>query len=127
MAVTFRIIRADLLEMIREEIATRIGRKHKRHHTAMPSGVVLPPDRLPQGQRGVKRRRGVKGQEVPRHGTAIVIEDHRESGLGGRLPLVDQEHIENTVIRLPDRVGSIGFATMQEIDALLVGFRALVG
>jgi hypothetical protein len=87
MAVTFRIIRADLLEMIREEITT----------------------------------------EVPRHGTAIVIEDHRESGLGGRLPLVDQEHIENTVIRLPDRVGSIGFATMQEIDALLVGFRALVG
>jgi len=31
------------------------------------------------------------------------------------------------MISLPDRVGSIGFATMQEIEALLVGFRALVG
>src|SRR5207244_7075250 len=48
-------------------------------------------------------------------------------GLGGCLTLAHQEHIEQIVIGLPDGVGTIGFTAIQKIEALLVGFGALVG
>jgi hypothetical protein len=38
----------------------------------------------------------------------------------------EHEHIQETVIGLPDGVGCLSFPTMQEIEALVVGLRPLM-
>src|SRR4051812_7133049 len=111
---------------MRNKIAPGIRVEHQRHPTDMPAGAVFTPDRLAQGQRGVERRGGIEGEEVPSDGPAIVVDHYGEPGLGGGLALTPEEDVEYIVIRLPDGVGTLSFTAIEQIEALLVGFDTLV-
>ena len=88
----------------------------------MPAGLTLAPDRLPQGERSVQRGGWIEREEVARQGATVVIQNHGQPGLGRGLPLAEHEDIQETVVGLPDGIGGLGFATMQKIEALAVGF-----
>ena len=75
---------------------------------------------------GVQGRGRIECQIVTGDGPAIIILNDRQPGSGRYLPLTHQENIEQTVIRLPDRIGSLGFSTMEQIKSLCICFLAFL-
>src|SRR5271157_5768951 len=79
-------------------------------------------DGLVQGEGCLHRGGGVQGQEVPCHGTAVVVEDDGEPRLA-RVPLlITNEDIEFGMVRLPDGVGRFRLPAVDEVEGLAVGF-----
>ena len=126
---TRRIVQVggDLLEVAGGEVGAVVGVEDGGDAADVPVGIGLAPDRLAQGQRRLQRRGRREAQAVAGHGAAVVVEDDRQPGPGRAVALVADPDVELGVVGLPDRVGRVGLAAVDQVEALAVGLRAVVG
>src|SRR5207245_1366045 len=76
------------------------GVKRLRDAAEVPLGLGFAPDRLPQDQRGLARRGGLKTQPYPGNRPTVIIHDHGEPGPSRRPGVVEEPAIEQGVIGL---------------------------
>src|SRR3954454_18457155 len=98
--------------MMRGKVAAIVGIEHIGDAADAPSRILLAPDRLAQRERRLDGRGGLEVEGVSGDGTAVVVDDDRQPGLGGDAVLTDKQNIQERMIRLPDGVGMIGFAAV---------------
>lgn len=92
----------------------------------MPGRVRLAPDRLTQRERGVQRGRGTEVDRVPRDRAGVVVLDNRQPGPDGPATGGDHPQVELGVVSLPDRVGALGLAAVNQVVHLPVPLGPLV-
>jgi hypothetical protein len=106
---------------------TVIGIQDPWNAAHLPCRFGLAPDGLAQGERGVKGAGRLKGHHVAGHGTAILIKNDREPGFPRTAFLIGEQNVEQGVVGLPDDIGRIRFAAVQEILGVAVDLAALMG
>ncbi len=80
-----------------------------------PAGIGLPPDRLPERQCGVHRRRGAGEDGVPADRAGVVVHDHGQPGAVGLPADADDEEVELGVVGLPRLVRALRPAPVHEL------------
>ena len=111
---------ARLLDVLRNEVAAVVGIKLFGDAADGPVRILLAPDRLAQGERGVHGAWRCGGQEEAGDGPAVVVHHDGQPGADG-LAGVEHEDIEHGMIGLPHLVGRIGVAPMHELVAVAIG------
>jgi hypothetical protein len=112
--------------VLRREITTVIGIEHLGNAADMPARLMLTPDRLPKGERGLDRRRGRQRQEVPCDRPAVIIQYDCQPGLVRLSAIILDQNIKLRVIRLPDSIGCFRFRAVHQIEGFAVHLRALM-
>jgi len=87
----------------------------------MPARIPLAPDRLAQSERCLCGRWAPRktGNSQQQHGCSH--EDYRKPWLIRTLTIPLQQDVEEGVIRLPDRVGSLCLPAMNQVESGAVG------
>ena len=93
----------------------------------VPARIALAPDRLAQRQRGLERDGRLEADAEAGDRAAVVVEDDGQPGPRGLAALVEDPDVQRRVVGLPDLVGSAGLAAIEQVEALAVHLRALVG
>ena len=120
-------VRTDLFEMLRRKIGSVISIQDPRNAAHLPGRLGFPPDGLPQGQRRVEGTGGLEGHHVPCHRTAIIVQDDSEPRFPGVALLVGEEEVQQRVVRLPNGIGRLRLAAVEEIKGLAVDLTARMG
>src|SRR5271170_6533272 len=107
--------------MLRGEIAAVIGVEHIGNPRNMPTWIVLAPDRLAQSKRRLCGRRRLEKQEIASNSTAVVIQNYRKPWLSRIFTFPLYQDIEEGVIRLPDRIGSLCLSAVNQVERRAVG------
>ena len=68
--------------------------------------------------------RGFKGDHVPCHRTAIIIENDRKPRFSGTAFVVGEQHVQQRVVGLPDSIRRLRLAAVEEIKGLAVDLAA---
>jgi len=92
---------SDLFEMPGSEVRAVVTVEDRGNSTDLPVRVALAPDPLTQGKRSTERGGRVKGEVVPCHRTAVVIDHDGEPRSSSYVVLSYQQHIQLRVIYLP--------------------------
>jgi hypothetical protein len=115
----------DLFEVGRGEVAAVIGVEHFGDAEDRPVRVGPPPDRLPERQCRLHGGRAVERKQEAGDGAAVVIDDDGQPRTCRRAIVASGPEIELGVIGLPDLVGTLGFAAMNQIVGFAIGFLAI--
>ena len=91
----------------------------------MPGRVGLAPDRLPQRQGGLQRRRGAEVDRVPGDGPGMVVFDHGQPRPGRVTGRGHHPQVELGVIGLPDLVGAGRLPAVDQLEHLRVALGPL--
>lgn len=114
----------DLLEVTAGEVRSVVGIGQLRDAADRPRRAVLTPDRLPQGERRLQRRRRIEVDGVAGRGAAEVVKDHGQPRTRGPARRIHDEKVKLRVISLPDRVAGAGLAAQRQLEAVAVCGRA---
>src|SRR6266849_9528193 len=97
--------------MLTGEITAMIGVEDGGDATGRPAWVFFAPDSLTKGQGGGERRGWLETESVSHDHPAVIVFDRREVGFGWFAFLVQQPHIQWSMIRLPHGIGMGGFSS----------------
>ncbi len=107
--------------MQRGEVAAVVGVEYIGNPTNMPARIILPPDCLAQRKRRLYGRWRLEKQEIASNSTAVVIQNYRQPWLGRTFTIPLHQDIEEGVIRLPNRIGSLCLAAVNQVESGAVG------
>src|ERR1700682_3829048 len=107
--------------MLRGEVAAVVGVEHVGNPTKMPARIFLTPDRLAQSKRRLCGRRRLEKQEIASNSTAVVIQNYSKPWLSRIFTFPLHEDIEESVIRLPNRIGSLCLPAVHQVESGAVG------
>jgi hypothetical protein len=91
----------------------------------VPGRVGLAPDRLPQRQGGLQRRRGAEVDRVPGDGPGMVVFDHGQPRPGRLTGRGHHPQVELGVVGLPDLVGAGRLPAVDQFEHLRVALGPL--
>ena len=100
------------------EIAAVIDVEHVRDAADGPGRVGLAPDRVAQGEAGVQHAGRAEEHAVSGNGAGVVVHHRGQPGAGRLAGLVEDEKVEEGVVRLPERVGRFGAVAVSQLEAV---------
>jgi hypothetical protein len=114
-----------LLHVPGSEIGAVVGVEHARDAADVPARLGLAPDRLPQRQGGLQRRRRAEVDRIPGNGPGIVVLDHGQPRPRRVTRRGHHPQVELGVIGLPDLVGTGCLPAVDQLEHLRVAPVAL--
>jgi len=112
---------AHLGDVAGGEVGAVVGVERGRQPAHRPLRVGLPPDRLPQRQRGLHRGRCPDEHGVPGHRPGAVVEHDGQPRPHRPAPLVHDQHVELGVVDLPALVRVGGLPAHHQLEPVPVG------
>ncbi|MET3808154.1 hypothetical protein ABIB25_005183 [Nakamurella sp. UYEF19] len=117
---------ADLGDVVAGEVGSMVAVQGGGKPAHRPRRVCFAPDRLPQRQRGLQRRRLTQEHRVPGDGTGLVVQNDGQPRPHGPVGFIEHHHVQLGVVCLPQVIRLRRLATHHQVEVVAIAGISLV-